>query len=218
MTTSTTDAHTAALLERRQRLSEDIGRQQRLLASLRDRTAVAQRDRLTEVTADFDQQISTLSPWLAEKHARLIKQLRAELPKLVERGEEIPDVASLCKRAAIELVPRERELNKELNATRDRLDVIAGKLDATAVLKIELERMRVSPQTPPTAHSGWTNEELQTLREAYSITQAQRITNAVAAMRGEVAPEIGPLPAKPQGRKLTLEEWETAQRKRRGEE
>jgi hypothetical protein len=92
----------------RQRLADDIRRQQALLDDLRARTAQAQREltaieheQLEELTRDFDAQVAALSPWWRESRAGLLRRLRSQLPELAQRGEQI-DLARACKHAPIE--------------------------------------------------------------------------------------------------------------------
>ena len=95
------DALTAdidALRRQRDRLAVDIRGQQRLLEEIRWRVTVARRDRATEAAQDFDVQVDRLDPWLAHSRRGLIARLRAELPAMIERGEEI-DLVALVKQA-----------------------------------------------------------------------------------------------------------------------
>ncbi len=98
------------------------------------------------------------------------------------------------------------------------MDEIATKLDATTVLQIELEAMRRNPSATPTAHSGWSVPELVALRQAYSVSTAQRmIAAAEKARRPMDADPVEPPPAK-QGTVATLEGMLAAMRKARGED
>ena len=98
---------TAAItkLERtRDRLREDVGRQQELLANLQQRVTQVRCARLTEVIQDFDEQLAGLekySPYLVERHAGLITRLRDALPERAEAGEQI-DLRAIVKSAQAE--------------------------------------------------------------------------------------------------------------------
>ena len=92
------DLDIAALERRKQRLGEDIRRQERLLEQVRGRVATAQRERVAAAVDDFDKQVSELreaSRWLAESRRKLIERLRVEAPARAERGEQL-DLARIC--------------------------------------------------------------------------------------------------------------------------
>ena len=100
MTIHNLNADIEALKRQRDRLRQDIAGQQRLLEQLRGRVVAARRDRLTELEANFDEQLAGLeqySPYLVEKHANLIARLRDRLPERAESGE---DLRAIVKRAA----------------------------------------------------------------------------------------------------------------------
>jgi hypothetical protein len=93
----------------------------------------------------------------------------------------------------------EARQRRELHRTRSDLDQIADKLDdltpradAQTVLRIELERMRLRPQDPPVAHSGWSTEELTVLREVYSMTIAERVVTAAALVSRPIDADTEP--------------------------
>jgi hypothetical protein len=101
MTIRKLDSDIGVLERKRERLRGDIGRQQRLLAALKEHTATAQRDQASAAVADFERQVEELeawSPWMAASRSGAIRKLRER----AHQGERIDDLKSLVKAAAIE--------------------------------------------------------------------------------------------------------------------
>jgi hypothetical protein len=96
---------TTDLQERaRQRLADDIRRQQAMLDDVRQRTAEArgelaavERTKLEQLEEDFDAQVAALDSWLRHSRAHYLTRLRNALPLLAAQGGEVPYLKPMVK-------------------------------------------------------------------------------------------------------------------------